>query len=160
MTAVLERANEQIFSPRSPRAVDLTGLFSLLSVVHRRFHPSHPDSFPPSSSFLQSDFAPGDLFQVIHTRFSPSLRVPRAVLSPGASTCARVQGEICYAFRCIEQLCARPAADIPFDSIISLTVSSPQSSHPGATSLPVRSTASLSHARYYYGRQAIFHFHA
>jgi len=50
-----KRASEQIFSPRSPRAVDLTGLFSLLSVV-RRFHLSRSDSFLLSFFFLQTRF--------------------------------------------------------------------------------------------------------
>lgn len=80
----------------------------------RRFHPPRPDSFPLSSSFLQPDFASGELFQVIHTRFLPS--VPRTALSPRASTCARARGNLlCIS---LHRTAARPPARPPAANIL------------------------------------------
>lgn len=130
-----ERAGEQIFSPCSPQAVDLAGLFSLLSAV-RRFHPSRPDSFPLSSSFSQTRFRRGRSVSG-NTHAFPALRPTRRIVARSVHVHVRARaGGICYAFRCIEQLSARPAADILFNSIISLTVSSPQSTASPASPAP------------------------
>lgn len=109
--AVLERASEQIFSPRSPRAVDLAGLFSLLSVV-RRFHPSRPDSFPLSFFFLQTRFR---LEQSVsgNTHAFSSLDPTHCVVAWSVHVRACAEG-MYNAFRCIEQLSAPSRGKYPF----------------------------------------------
>lgn len=131
------------FSPRSPQAVDLAGLFSLLPVV-RRFRPFLPGFFPPRSVlflFCNPRFRRGR--SVSGNTHARARARPPLPLAPVVARSVHAQGGICYAFRCIEHLPGRPAADILFHSIISLTVSSPQSdrARPGALTSLLRSTA-------------------
>lgn len=134
--AVVERASD--FSRARPRAVDLASLFSLLSWSCTDFPPSSPqDSFPSILFLLANRSRLGRSVSVIHTRFSPR---SLAVSSPEAFTC-RVKGEFVMHFIALNGCPpVHPAANILFHSIISLTVSSPQSdSSPMLFSL--RSTA-------------------
>lgn len=108
-----------------------------------RFPPSSPRILSRLSSFFsQIDLASGDLFQVIHTRFSPPSPPPppRRVVARGAHV-HRVRGEFVMHF-IASNGCrpVHPAANILFHSIISLTVSSPQSDS-SSTLFSLRSTA-------------------
>lgn len=106
----IERASD--FPRARPRAVDSASLFSLLSWLCTDSTPPLPGYFyvcPLSSRKAISP--PGDLFQVIHTRFSPS---PSAVSSPEASTC-RERGEFVMHFIASNGCpTVRPRGEYPF----------------------------------------------
>lgn len=106
----IERASD--FPRARPRAVDSASLFSLLSWLCTDSTPPLPGYFyvcPLSSRKAISP--PGDLFQVIHTRFSPS---PSTVSSPEASTC-RERGEFVMHFIASNGCpTVRPRGEYPF----------------------------------------------
>lgn len=91
--AVLERASEQIFSPRSPRAVDLAGLFSLLSVV--RPIPSFSSGFFPSVLLLfATRFRPGRSVSGNTHAFPSRPRPTRRVVARSVHVRARAGGNL------------------------------------------------------------------
>lgn len=155
-----ERERTEGFSPRSP-----AGCWFSQSVFSPLLACAPIPSFSPkilfrlSSFFPQLHFAPGDLFQVIHTRFSPFPPSPcRRLRRPRAG---RGVNLLCISLH-RTRLPRLPAANILFHSIISLTVSSPQSDS-SLTLFSLRSTAlslETQGAGGYYRRrrEAIFRF--